>query len=198
MFSMQAMLRDRAARLVVASVLRTYAQPRLLSNTPCAHARDGMFAWVGGGMHQCMKGPTRSQLRSRVDLNQFGSDGGEVPRLYDAINYIRRRQTELDLSALRGLSPVLRVAAMRLKFHDDRYPLVAAANALAELDDTITVVISEIEKVHPLELKIAGFQRDQEVIRQTLDALKPYAPAEICSAVSCCCWYANRRLQKED
>lgn len=194
MFSMQAMLKDQVARLVATSVLRTYSQSRSISSTPTIHARDGMFAWVGGGMRQCMKGPTRAQLRSRVYLNQFGSDGGEVARLSNAVNYIKRRQAELDLSALRSLSPGLRVAAMLSKFHYNPHPLVAAVNALEELDDTITAVISEIEKVDPLELKIPGFQRDQEVIKQTLDALKPYS-RESCSAVSCCDMYANQRLQ---
>lgn len=195
-YSLQAMLQDQVARLIATTVLRTYTQSRLISTTATIHARDGMFAWVGHGMHQCMKGPTRAQLRSGVDLNKFGSGEGEVPRLNNAINYIKRRQAELDLSALHDLSPGLRVAAMRLKFHDKPHPLIAAVNALGELDDTITVVISEIEKVMPLELKIPGFQRDQKVIRQTLDALKPYS-RESCSAASCCCMYAKHCLQKE-
>jgi hypothetical protein len=177
-FSLQAMLRDQATRLIAASVLRTHTHPRLLSGTPSCTSFDDAYSWHAFDHKDC-----RFAWNSVFKLLQTAhhhpnsdaeclEDEGEIARLFNDVAHIKRRREELEISTLGGFSNYSRVDTARRKFWSERFPLVAAADALAELHTDIAAIIPEITNVVPLVFEVAGFQSDQRVIEQTLNAIK--------------------------
>lgn len=192
-FSAHAMLRDQASRLVVASVLRTYVQPRLLSGTSSSTSYDDAHSsrvfWhkecrdIWNSIYKLVQ-TAHSHPNSDAECLE---DEGKVALLYNGVAYIKRMREELDIPLLHGFSSYSRVTTAREKFFKAPFPLVAAATALAELHGAITTIIPEIQNVVPLTLEIAGFQNDQRVIEQTLNALKrDWQWTEQCSASIAC------------
>lgn len=177
-FSLQAMLREQAARLVAASVLRTNTHPRLLSATPSSTSYDDAYSWhvfYGQGLSKVwdsVYNPLQTAHNHPNSDAECLEDEGEVARLFNGVTHIKRRRKELDLSILGGFSNYSRVDTARRKFWKESFPLVAAADALAELHTDIAAIIPEITNVVPLVFEIAGFESDQRVIEQTLNAIK--------------------------
>lgn len=105
----------------------------------------------------------------------------EKQRLVDRVNMgmllenvadIKRIGEVLELPLLHGFTTDTRVSTMRQQFCKERFPLVAAAEVLNNLDNVITEIIPQMEEIASLQREIDNFQRDQEIIRRTMDAIK--------------------------